>query len=208
MRLADALQGLDAMPSSLPTGRAGTAAAAAPCLEATAAVASPFAVAVTAAAAAEAEIAAAIDVDSPAGNNNAVVAGDLPEGEEGRRGVVAPMEDLVLEPPALAAAERAEEAAAAMAAMAAGVVERGAGRRRGTAAEEENEEGKGAPSTAAAAVVAATAAADSARASEAQQHFDHVLEALVRARGIVLPRSRSVWYGLRVVMVLLTPRAT
>ena len=196
MRLADALQGLDATPSSLPSRRAGAAAAAlsAPGLGSPAAVASPFSVAMTAAAAAaEAEIAAAIDVDGPVGENSSAVVGDGggrgAGEEEGRREVgVAPMEDLVLEPPALAAAGRAEEAAAAMATMAAG---KGAGRKRGTAAAGDREEGKGAVSMAAEAAVVA----DSARASEEQQHLDHVLEALVRARGIVLPRSRCVYFG-------------
>lgn len=205
LRLADALQALDATPSSLPSGRAGATAAAAlsaPGLGSTAAVASPFSVAMTAATAAETEIAAAIDVDGPVGDNSSAVVvvddggGRGAEGEEGRREVVvAPMEDLVLEPPALAAAGRAEEAAAAMAAMAAG---RGGGRKRGTAAEEDGEGGKGAASMAAAlSVASATAAANSARASEEQQHLDHVLEALVRARGIVLPRSRCVCSGLK-----------
>lgn len=203
--LAEALRAMDETPSlasertAAPAVAAPAALAAPPGTTATAEVAPTFADAVTAAVAAAAEM-AAVDGDSPAVGDGNVVVVDGAEGEEGQRRGVSPMEDLVLEPPALAAAAagRAEEAAAAMAAMATGEVERGASRKRGADGDLVEEE--------VAVEAAARVAADSAHAKkEQQQQLDHVLEALVRARGIVLPRSRWVSVRLRDLYVLSIP---
>lgn len=86
---------------------------------------------------------------------------------EAREGEVAPMEDLVLEPPALAAGG--------------GRVgrEEGGGHRSGDG----DVEGGSAAGRETGSVVALDGV---------EQHLDHVLEALVRVRGLVMPRSRCV----------------
>lgn len=126
-------------------------------------------------------VAVAVEVKE-AGSRNDGCTEDVEEDEQ--REVVLTMEDLVLEPPALASGvsghvvpAREEQSRVP------------ADRKRGT-------ERKGSTTG----TTVTTAAAGSAE-PEVERHLDHVLEALVRAKAITLPRSRFgvtlFWFSTR-----------
>lgn len=176
LRLAEALQAVNAATSPLVSDLSPSPALS---MAASGAASSSSAAATTSPAVEEsgaATVTAGRGISVAQGLANASVEG------EGQSAVL-PMEVLALEPPASVTEEEGEQGPGAPKEDAAAVI---AG--RDSEAERKVLEGGGeAPP-----MPSSTNVVGTASASEVEQHLDHVLEALVRARGIAMPRSRCV----------------